>query len=180
MTKDDIDFFTAADIGQNVHRIEDIYATKIFSPKYAGHPLVKSAFIEVMICLRDLTVKAEKFGTRISFTDDVVITPETHDVTALIKFVRDALCHIGIYNHFVIPDQIKASFNINYGKGARMPFQPYSDIELVSDYDDDICFFFGLHKIYLRRHILRAFEDARQQLLPLPVLDAQPHKILFY
>jgi hypothetical protein len=46
-----IDYFTAADIAQDIHRIETIYATNILGPSSAGHPLVKSAFIEVMVCL---------------------------------------------------------------------------------------------------------------------------------
>lgn len=168
MTKDDIDFFTAGDILQDVDRIDKILRSNIFSDKNAHHPLVKSAFTELMICANDLTHKAIKYGSRVSFTDDVVVTPNIPDVTALIKFIRDAMCHIHIYNHFVVPDLIKASFFVMYGKGTHVPFVPDHGIVLVSDYEDDICFFFGLHKIYLRRHIVRATDEACQQLFPLP------------
>ena len=113
-----IDYFTAADIAQDIHRIETIYATNVLGPSSAGHPLVKSAFIEVMVCLRDLMAKTDTYGTRIRFTDDMVVTSKIKDITELIAFVRNALCHIESTNNFAIPDQIKASFDIVYGKGT--------------------------------------------------------------
>lgn len=159
-----IDFFTAGDIAQDIHRIETIYATKIFAPSNKEHPLIKSAFIEVMVCLRDLMAKTKDYGTRITFTEDMVVTSKIKDITELVTFVRNALCHIESANNFAIPDQIKASFDIVYGKGTD---KRADGIELVSEYTDDTCFFFGLHKIYLRRHILRAFEETKKQLEPL-------------
>ena len=41
------------------------------------------------------------------------------------------------------------------------------DFEQASKYQDDICFFFGSHGIYMRRHIVRAFEEAKAKLVPL-------------
>lgn len=163
-TQSVIDYFTAGDIAQDIHRIETIYATNIFAPSSRKHPLVKSAFIEVMVCLRDLMAKTEKYGTRIAFADDMVVTAKIQDITELIAFVRNALCHIESANNFAMPDQIKSSFNIVYGKGTD---DRAKGIELVSEYTDDTCFFFGLHKIYLRRHILRALEETKNQLEPL-------------
>jgi hypothetical protein len=168
VTKNDIDFFTAGDIRQDIDRIERILGSGIFEPQRVRHPLVKSAFIELMICINDLMRKVEKYGSRISFTEDVVVTPNIADVTDLIRFIRDALCHTHIYNHFIVPDRIKASFFALYGKVTHVPFEPDHDIVFVSEYSDDVCFFFGLHKIYLQRHIVRAFIEARKQLLPLP------------
>ncbi len=168
MTKDDIDFFTAGDIAQDVFRIGEILESNIFEPENRYHPLVKSAFTELMVCLNDLMRKSIKYAMRISFTDDIDTTKNITDVTDLIRFIRDAMCHIHIYNHFVVHGQIKASFFILYGKIDVAPFQPDHDIVFSSDYSDDVCFFFGLYKIYLVRHILRAFNEVQKQLLPLP------------
>lgn len=145
MAKDDIDFFTAGDIIQNIDRIDKILTSNIFEPENALHPLTKSAFIEVMVCLNDLMRKCIKYGSRISFTEDVLLTKDITDVTDLIRFIRDALCHIHIYNHFIVPGLIKASFFTLYGKLRHVPFEPDHGIVLVSDYTDDVCFFFGLH-----------------------------------
>ncbi|MCB2300664.1 hypothetical protein [Clostridium tagluense] len=160
----DIDFFNRSDIENDMYTIEKILSTNVFSPENAQHPLMKSAFIELLICLRDLMYKVEKYSTRINFNDDVVANEKITDITDLIKFVRDALCHPDIPHHYLIKDKIKASFNIAYGKCNIMSI---GDIVISSDYADDICFSFGEEKIYLKRHIERAFNEAKQKLSPL-------------
>lgn len=160
----DIDFFTKGDIESDIKTIEKLLETEIFLPNNISHPLCKSAFIEMLICLRDLMYKAERYSTRINFTDDVVQTEKVTDVTDLIKFVRDALCHPDIPNHYLIKDKIKATYNVAHGKCNLISI---GDIIISSDYDDDICFFFGEEKIYFKRHILRAFNEAKKKLLPL-------------
>jgi hypothetical protein len=159
-----INFFTKCDIENDISSINKILSTGIFSSKNSSHPLVKSAFIELLICLRDLMYKTEKYSTRISFTDDVVKTDTIKDVTDLIKYVRDALCHPDSPNHYLVKNNIKATFNIAYGKGCIISTP---DINITSDYEDDVCFFFGEHKIYLTRHIIRAFNESKEKLLPL-------------
>lgn len=160
----DLDFFTKGDIEDDIGRIQTLLQTEIFLPTNINHPLCKSAFIDLLICLRDLMYKAEKYSTRINFDDDVLKTDKISDVTDLIKFVRDALCHPDIPHHYLVKGKIKATYNIAFGK---CNFMKMDDIIIKSDYDDDICFFFGEQKIYFKRHILRAYEEAKQKLLPL-------------
>lgn len=159
-----IDFFSKTDIESDISSIEKIISTNIFSNQSIGNPFVKAAFIEVLICLRDLMYKSGKYATRINFKDDVLISDQIKDVTDLIKFVRDALCHPELPHHFVIPDQVKATFNISFGKCNLMSI---GDIIISSDYEDDVCFFFGQQRIYLKRHIIRALNEAKSKLLPL-------------
>jgi hypothetical protein len=159
-----IDFNAQSDIQDDIRRIETIINTGIFKVDNSKHPLLKSAFIEVLICLRDLMYKTEKYDSRISFTDDIKITPKVYDISELIKFVRDALCHIDIANHFIPNTSIKSTFNIAHGKCNIMKI---GNITISSDYEDDICFFFGEQKIYLKRHIIKALEETKQKLLPL-------------
>ncbi len=173
-----MDFFIACDIRHNIDRVEQIVATGIFKPATAGNPLVKSGFTELMICLRDLMEKTKKFGTRISFVDDITLTPKSKikDISDLVTFIRDALCHIATKDHFIVPGKIKASFNIVYGKGT---LAPHPGISLTSDYSDDICFFFGIEKIYLRRHVLRAFEETKRQLATLLPPESPPDIVVY-
>ena len=125
--------------------------------------MFRAAFIELLIALLDLMYRSDKFGRRIAFTDDVKQTEEVKDVTNLIKYVRDALCHPDSDNHH-IESGIKASFNVIFGQGCLLKI---NDFEQSSKYPDDICFFFGSHGIYLRRHVVRAFNEAKEHLLPL-------------
>jgi len=56
---------------------------------------------------------------------------------------------------------------------------PHPGISLTSDYTDDICFFFGVEKIYLRRHVLRAFEETKRQLVPLLPRESPPDIVVY-
>jgi hypothetical protein len=159
-----IDFWALDDIENDVKRIDLIIGTNIFSPENRKNPLVKSAFIEVLICLRDLMAKSEKISSRISFVDDVNITPNVKDVTDLITFVRDALCHPESQKHYIKPREIKASYNILYGKDDDGAIE---HVQLKSEYEDDVCFFFGEQKIYLKRHIIRSLDEAKEKLMPV-------------
>lgn len=156
---------TRSEIAYSIRKIEAILKTDIFSKRNDHHLFQRAVFIEVLILLRDLMYKSEKeAGLRISFSDDVVITQNVRDVSDLIKTVRDALCHSESRNHYVI-EELKTGFFAVYGKTEPLVRVGNEDL-FFSDYEDDVCFFFGVHKIYLRRHIIRAFQLARQNLLP--------------
>lgn len=161
-----INFYQQSEIQESIARIEDILSTDIFLQKNANNPLCRSAFIEVMICLRDLMYKADKFSSRISFDDDVVKSQSNkiNDITDVIKYVRDALCHLDSCNHYFENSEMKATFNIAYGRSKLCNVGGNSQ---ASDYEEDVCFFFGNQKIYLKLHILRAFKEAKNKLMPL-------------
>ena len=161
-----IDIYQQSEIKESIDRIDNILSTDIFLQKSSIHPLCRSAFIEVLICLRDLMYKADKFSSRISFDDDVVKSQSNkiNDITDVIKYVRDALCHLDSRNHYFENSKMKATYNIAYGTSKLCNVGSNSQ---ASDYEDDVCFFFGNQKIYLKRHILRAFEEAKDKLMPL-------------
>ena len=60
--------------------------------------------------------------------------------------------------------KIKVSFCVAYGKCKAISVDGK---ELKSDYEDDICFFFGEHRIYLKRHIVKALKEARGKVREL-------------
>lgn len=158
------DFYVKADIQSSIRRIDELLACGIFQPANQGHVLFRAAFIELLIALRDLMYKSAQFGHRIAFTDDVKQTEHVKDVTNLIKHVRDTLCHPDSENHFIQSGGVKATFNVVFGKGCLLKI---NDFEQSSAYPDDICFFFGSQGIYLNRHVVLAFNDAKAHLLPL-------------
>lgn len=160
----EIDFFTKSEIESAIQRIDELLSCGIFQPKNSQDVLFRAAFIELLIALRDLMYKTSKYASRITFDDDVKKTDKIKDVTDLIKYVRDALCHPDSDNHYVEEGNIKASFNVAFGKAKLLKI---GDFEQTSNYPDDICFFFGSQGIYLGRHIVRAFEEVKGKLLPL-------------
>ncbi|MCS5423086.1 MULTISPECIES: hypothetical protein [Psychrilyobacter] len=159
-----IDFFTRSDINSSLKRIEELLSCGIFHPHNSNHVLMRAAFIEILISLRDLMYKSEKYASRISFTDDIVIESKIRDVSDLIKYVRDALCHPDSDNHYIEKNNIKSTFNVAFGKCSLIKI---GDFEQKSEYDDDICFFFGSKNIYLNRHIVRAYNEAKEKFKPI-------------
>lgn len=146
-----------------VRRIDELLGSGIFDSSNADHPLQQSAFIDLMICLRDLLHKTEKYAKRISFTDDVLLNGYVKDVTRAITAVRDACCHIDSFKKLFDDRGNRGSFNVAYGKRN---FMRIDDLELTSDYDDDVAVFYGRNRLYFRRHIIRAFVEAQQLLAP--------------
>jgi hypothetical protein len=159
-----VDFFDRNEVESSIRRIDELLSCGIFAPGNAGNVLFRAAFIELLIALRDLMYKAEKYVSRVAFADDVLATDQIHDVSALIKYVRDALCHPDSDNHYIEKGNIKSTFDACFGRGVLLKTP---DFEQSSPYADDICFFFGSQRILLKRHIVRAFEEAKGKLIPL-------------
>jgi hypothetical protein len=160
----DVDHWDKGEIKSAMGHIDQILGSGIFDPPNAGNPLFRAAFVELLINLRDLMYKAEKYAARISFTDDVTVTQQVNDVTGLIKYVRDALCHPDSDNHYLEKGNIKATFNVIFGKGTLLKM---GDFEQSNPHQDDTCFLFGSQRIFLQRHIVRAYEEAKSKLMPL-------------
>jgi hypothetical protein len=160
----EIDFFSKSEIENNFNRIHAIFGTEIFDIENKMNPLLKSAFIELLICLHDLMVKTEKYSSRISFDEDIVKSDQVNDITDAVKYMRDALCHLDADNHYLEDGDNKAIFNVIYGEGSIYTLFGYVQ---ESYHPDDTCFFYGSQKIYLKKHILPAIEEAESKLLPL-------------
>lgn len=158
-----MDFSEQSEVSQSIRVIDGLLRSGIFHPQNSGHIFLRSAFIDSLISLRALMYKSERYATRISFADDVLVAGKVKDVTDLIKYVRDAVCHPDSDNHKINGGNI-ATFNVIFGKGCLLQI---GDFRQESLYEDDIYFTFGGQGIYLRRHIIRAFEEAKNNLLPL-------------
>jgi len=153
-----MDMSDRQDCELNIRRIEELLSCGIFEARNCRNILQSSAFIELMICLRDLLYKTEKCAKRISFADDVMTNEYVHDITDAVTTVRDACCHINSYKRLFDDQGNRGSFNVIYGKGNLAKI---SDLELKSDYEDDIAFFSGKNRLYMNRHIVRAFKEAK-------------------
>lgn len=159
-----MDFYTISDIRSTIVRVEELIGSGIFDPKNSSNILLNSALTELLILVRDLMAKSKKYAQPIIFTDDINVTNEVKNVSDAIKFVRDAICHIDSQNRNHDNCRARLSYNIAYGKCCLAKI---GDVEIKSDYNDDICFFFGSQKLYLKRHIIRAFKEAKINLEPL-------------
>jgi hypothetical protein len=152
------------DCESDIRRIAELLGSGIFDRVNSGHLLQRSAFIDLIICLRDLLHKTEKYTQRVSFTEDVLTNEYVKDVTDAITAARDACCHIDSFKRLFDDRGGRSSYMVVYGKCTLATL---GDLELKSDYDDDIAVFFGKNRLYFRRHITKAFDDAQTLLGPL-------------
>lgn len=158
-----MNFAEQTEVSESLKVVHELLSSGIFARANGGHIFVRSAFIDALISLRALMYKSERYAKRISFTDDVLVAGKVKDVTDLIKFVRDAVCHPDSENHKIEDDAI-AKFNVTYGKACLIQM---GDFRQESLYEDEVYFTFGRQGIYLNRHIVRAFQEAKVNLLPL-------------
>jgi hypothetical protein len=77
--------------------------------------------------------------------------------------IRDACCHIDSFKRDFDSNGNRGSYLVAYGK---CNLAKINDLELKSDYDDDIAVFYGHNRLYFNRHIVRAFTEAQVVLAP--------------
>ncbi len=152
------------DCERNIHRVTQLIDSGIFNSNNGGHPLQQSAFIDLMICMRDLMHKAEKYTKRVDFVEDVLTNNYVKDVTDAITAIRDACCHIDSFKKNFDSNGNRGEYMVAYGKCNLLRM---GDFEAKGEYEDDVAVFYGRNRVYLRRHILRAFHQAQAQLQPL-------------
>ena len=148
----------------SIRRIAQLLDSGIFNSNNVGHVLQKSAFIDLMICMRDLMNKTETYSTRIAFADDVLKSAYVKDVTDAITAIRDACCHIDSFKKNFDENGNRGEYMVAYGKCNLLKM---GDFEAKGEYDDDAAIFYGRNRVYMKRHIIRAFQEAQAQLAPL-------------
>lgn len=124
----------------------------------------KSIFKDAVITLNDLLMKCSLYlQDRVDFTDDVTIDTENqiNDVTGLVRFFRNGIAHIDGVNRKL--DDGTSSLNVFVGLKLKLQLAD-NDIELK--YNDDTAYTMGKHVLYLKRHFIRAFEEAKIKLNP--------------
>jgi hypothetical protein len=102
-------------------------------------------------------------GCRINFTDDVLPHGDVQDVTDVARAVRDGLCHITSgRSHIGTPNiRLKLSRSLRVGTSVVLEGFP-----IVNDYADDIAIHVGRNRLYMKRHIERAFDEVVRALEP--------------
>ncbi len=155
-------FFIKTQIESNINDVENLLSTGVFSDAIL-RPFQESVFVSVILKLDDLLQKLRILDERLSFTDDVA----SGDITDLVKNIRNAICHLNSPENMLDKEnQIKFVFNIAMGKSNLISI---GEKIIRSDYDDDMAFFYGESRIYLKRHLIRLLKEAKdtyQKLYP--------------
>ncbi len=158
MDKDN--FFIKSQIESNIRDIVQFINTGIFGADVL-RVFREPVFISIILKLDDLLQKFVKLGERINFKDDVSINTDISDITDLVNKVRNSAFHLSSPENLLDKKyQIKFVFNMISGKVPNAI--SIDGVSHGADYEDDIAFFYGEYKIYLKRHIIRLIKESTE------------------
>lgn len=160
-------------IRMDIDGIQRILQSGVFLPNAEGGLalLRQSAFMSMMTKLRRLIYECNDRGKRIDFEDDVLKTvyknhtgemKNVNDVSDLIIFIRNAAVHLESQNNYLDEGSF---FAFNVVVGLSPDAYNVNGVVMGCDYADDMAVWHGQQRLYLKRHALRAFEEAKKVLL---------------
>lgn len=146
--------------------MKQIYNSRIISdPMHPCKQFRKAAFTQLFIDLRDSMYIIKKTGYVFNEYQDIIHMEKSdgydckvENIYDAITFIRNASCHPESFKNN-INKNITFSFNTVSGKGT---IGIVNDVNIESQYDDDIAIFYGPQRIYYKRHIgkiLKEIED---------------------
>lgn len=149
---------SAQQIDDAVGSCARMFDSGIFADAGVRSKFFQPSLVFVLINLNSLLQVAESLGHRISFADHIEPGPQIEDVTALVQVCRDAACHVGDLSGSSTP----SGFVVVSG---------YVQSQLSHDgcahhceFPDDIAVYIGRHRLYLLRHLKRAFDEVSEVL----------------
>ncbi len=147
-------------IESSIDDLDRLFRTGIFSSGQVASPFFQPSIVFMLILLNDLLQKAKSSGSRIAFRDDINQQARVMDVTDLVNNCRNAACHLAS-----TLSRVEAGvFRFNVVPGRQPNAIRLGNETFGSDYDDDIAIFYGANRLYLKRHAVRAFLEAREIL----------------
>lgn len=113
-------------------------------------------------------------GTRLTCPDDVMRTVEVRDLHDLITYARSALSRDA---NRAPTYRIGEDFQLTaiIASRRRGTLATIQGVAYRNDYDDDLAMLMGWQRVYLCRHLVRAFIEARIRLKPFldPVFTSE-------
>lgn len=135
-------------VGWACFRIEQLFQSIAAYEISAQHPLFFSAITEILIHLRDLCYMAAQPPANVTLTwsDDIKPCASYSNITDLIIFFRDGFCHSTASHSALTPGN---------------KYSIFKSVQPKAPYQDDIAIILGSNRIFLFRHMGRAFEELR-------------------
>ncbi|MFA5880162.1 MAG: hypothetical protein WC860_08350 [Candidatus Margulisiibacteriota bacterium] len=122
----------------------------------------ESVFTKILIQLNDILQKLKKCNLCIIWQDD--INKEDGNITDLVSKLRNASCHIDSNNNHINKNKKDTKFVFNKISGNSPNAFKRGNLVLGCNYKDDIAFYYGEYRIYLKRHIERLIKELPQEI----------------
>ena len=139
--------------------VRKLLATEVLAAPDKYELFRYASFTEILVNLNYLVqLSIRLFDKRITFKDDITITDKVKDISDLIRDFRNAAVHSGsdlrYFGEKSHPHGQKSFFGHIVGLG-----ESEIDPQCSSEYSDDTAYFTGTQRIYLNRHIKRAYSE---------------------
>ncbi|WP_152528137.1 hypothetical protein [Sphingobium lactosutens] len=153
-----LEFHQSNDLFSAQEAFKKLVSTGILSSEGVRSPWFDPVITKLLILLSDLLKAADRIGKRCTFTNDILviddeISSKITDVTDLIIRCRAAACHIRSGNQLFETNKLLMCVGV-----GKCDLISIGEKTLGCEYDDDIAVIWGPMRLYLRRHMMRAFE----------------------
>ena len=139
----------------------------------------EAALTLLSIKLNDVLQFLKENDSRVSFRDPTDIA--SGDVTDYVNNIRNVCCHISSPESKMFKSHIEVLFaTVMPGDKAHFNFPEVAGgTEIVHEnpYKDDKLFFYGQHRIFLERHLIRAIKEARMILTNIAKINSVPTSV---
>lgn len=127
-------------------------------PFWIGHSFSQlAAFTLLLINFSDLLQRISKSDARVSFDDE---TAPCKDITELMLRMRNAACHSSSEK------ELDPRTTITFGIMHPHTSQTFGGMGVMGNpHSDDLAFYIGKYRVYLNRHLVRAYNEAIDALI---------------
>ncbi|GAB4013698.1 hypothetical protein EXU85_12770 [Spirosoma sp. KCTC 42546] len=153
--------YTADQIKQRLNRAHQLLESSLFDPTSLDTGSWKVAFAELIMVSDELLNQSQQLGHRIDFYEGVGVSGKIQDITSLVEWMRACLpVSIADLAGQLTTQRLNRYFNQGTGYFANGSF-------FTGEFDNELALFIDDQRIYLKRQLGRAIQEAEPYLLHL-------------
>lgn len=158
--------WTKLELTDQLAQLAHLFESKVFKSAMPFTRQSQIRWIELIGAVSDLVRQASLAGRRITFTDEVSTQNDTQDITNLLDVMRHSAYVVGA----ITPAQRSLLFitpTLNYFGGVGSGYFA-NGLFFMCPHKNEQAFFIGRDRVYLYRHLMRAYVEAGRYLTSLP------------
>lgn len=153
--------YTADQIKQRLNRVHQLLESPLFDPSSLDTGPWKVAFAELIMVSDELLNQSQQLGHRIDFYEGVGVSGKIQDITSLVEWMRACLpASIADLAGQLTTQRLNRYFDQGTGYFANGSF-------FTGEFDNELALFIDDQRIYLKRQLARAIQEAEPFLLHL-------------
>ncbi|MVM36017.1 hypothetical protein GO755_38750 [Spirosoma sp. HMF4905] len=153
--------YAADQTKQRLNRVHQLLKSPVFDLKSVDDNSWKVAFAELIMVSDELLNQSSELGHRIDFYEGVGVTGKIQDITSLVEWMRACLPKsVADLSDQLTTQRLNRYFNQGTGYFANGYF-------FTGEFDGELALYIDDQRIYLKRQLGRAIEEAEPFLTHL-------------